>query len=303
MATTRVPFTESQWEELEHQAVIFKYIVAGVPVPPDLLFPIRRTLISSSSSSLHLSSKFFSHASTPHFSWNVYDMGFGRKMDPEPGRCRRTDGKKWRCSKEAYPDSKYCERHMHRGKNRSRKPVEFSITSSSSSSVSATSSTFSFNNLKDTANLPSLCLNTAPLSRPANDDPRGRRRGVYMDDFFSTEPSGSIRSFSGSSMVDGSRGFTPLAASSYFQKHRNNNYYSVGGAAKDEKPNHHCFILGTDIAARETPLMLGKKMKQGEDHEVEEEEEEEQQRNKRVHRFLDEWPSSNTSSVSTSLII
>jgi len=51
-------------------------------------------------------------------------MGLGRKIDPEPGRCRRTDGKKWRCSKEAYPDSKYCERHMHRGKNRSRKPVE-----------------------------------------------------------------------------------------------------------------------------------------------------------------------------------
>lgn len=55
-------------------------------------------------------------------------MGFGRKTDPEPGRCRRTDGKKWRCSKEAYPDSKYCERHMHRGRNRSRKPVEISST-------------------------------------------------------------------------------------------------------------------------------------------------------------------------------
>jgi len=56
--------------------------------------------------------------------WNYLQMGLGRKIDPEPGRCRRTDGKKWRCSKEAYPDSKYCERHMHRGKNRSRKPVE-----------------------------------------------------------------------------------------------------------------------------------------------------------------------------------
>lgn len=55
-------------------------------------------------------------------------MGFSRKVDPEPGRCRRTDGKKWRCSKEAYPDSKYCERHMHRGRNRSRKPVEVSST-------------------------------------------------------------------------------------------------------------------------------------------------------------------------------
>lgn len=55
-------------------------------------------------------------------------MGFGRKIDPEPGRCRRTDGKKWRCSKEAYTDSKYCERHMHRGRNRSRKPVETTST-------------------------------------------------------------------------------------------------------------------------------------------------------------------------------
>ena len=45
-------------------------------------------------------------------------------MDPEPGRCRRTDGKKWRCSKDVVPDQKYCERHMHRGRQRSRKPVE-----------------------------------------------------------------------------------------------------------------------------------------------------------------------------------
>lgn len=64
--------------------------------------------------------------------------GYGRKLDLEPGRCRRTDGKKWRCSKEAYPDSKYCERHMHRGRNRSRKPVEFSSSSSSSSSTTTT---------------------------------------------------------------------------------------------------------------------------------------------------------------------
>lgn len=45
-------------------------------------------------------------------------------MDPEPGRCRRTDGKKWRCSRDVVAGQKYCERHMHRGKNRSRKPVE-----------------------------------------------------------------------------------------------------------------------------------------------------------------------------------
>ena len=53
-----------------------------------------------------------------------YGSYLGKKIDPEPGRCRRTDGKKWRCAKEAASDSKYCERHMHRGRNRSRKPVE-----------------------------------------------------------------------------------------------------------------------------------------------------------------------------------
>ncbi|KAL6222040.1 hypothetical protein ACLB2K_005432 [Fragaria x ananassa] len=112
----RFPFTPSQWQELEHQALIYKYMVSGIPIPPDLLFSIKRSCLDSPP----LSSKLFS----PHIGWNCFQMGLGRKIDPEPGRCRRTDGKKWRCSKEAYADSKYCERHMHRGKNRSRKPVE-----------------------------------------------------------------------------------------------------------------------------------------------------------------------------------
>lgn len=53
-----------------------------------------------------------------------YCSYYGKKIDPEPGRCRRTDGKKWRCSRDAHPDSKYCERHMIRRRYRSRKPVE-----------------------------------------------------------------------------------------------------------------------------------------------------------------------------------
>nr|GMC50228.1 growth-regulating factor 4-like isoform X1 [Ipomoea batatas] len=107
----RPPFTAVQWQELEHQAMIYKYLVAGVPVPPDLVVPIRRSFDA-------LSSRFFHHPTLGYCSY------YGKKFDPEPGRCRRTDGKKWRCSKDAYPDSKYCERHMHRGRNRSRKPVE-----------------------------------------------------------------------------------------------------------------------------------------------------------------------------------
>jgi hypothetical protein len=37
-------FTVSQWQELEHQALIFKYLKAGLSVPPDLLLPIRKSL-------------------------------------------------------------------------------------------------------------------------------------------------------------------------------------------------------------------------------------------------------------------
>ena len=56
--------------------------------------------------------------------WGSFHLGFSNNADPEPGRCRRTDGKKWRCSRDAVADQKYCERHINRGRHRSRKPVE-----------------------------------------------------------------------------------------------------------------------------------------------------------------------------------
>ncbi|EPS59588.1 hypothetical protein M569_15218, partial [Genlisea aurea] len=52
-----------------------------------------------------------------------------------PGRCRRTDGKKWRCSRDVVAGQKYCERHMHRGRNRSRKHVENNPTSSTAAAT------------------------------------------------------------------------------------------------------------------------------------------------------------------------
>ncbi|KAL4291340.1 hypothetical protein GQ457_14G003350 [Hibiscus cannabinus] len=56
--------------------------------------------------------------------WSSFHLGYSGSTDPEPGRCRRTDGKKWRCSRDAVADQKYCERHINRGRHRSRKPVE-----------------------------------------------------------------------------------------------------------------------------------------------------------------------------------
>ncbi|XP_028950621.2 growth-regulating factor 1 isoform X2 [Malus domestica] len=110
----RGPFTPSQWIELEHQALIYKYMTSNVPVPSNLLIPLKKPLYPYG----------LSGPSNPTSTWGAYHLGFSGNNDPEPGRCRRTDGKKWRCSRDAVADQKYCERHINRGRHRSRKPVE-----------------------------------------------------------------------------------------------------------------------------------------------------------------------------------
>jgi hypothetical protein len=56
--------------------------------------------------------------------WGPIHRGVPSNADPEPGRCRRTDGKKWRCGRDVVPDQKYCERHMHRGRHRPRRHAD-----------------------------------------------------------------------------------------------------------------------------------------------------------------------------------
>ncbi|TVU45723.1 hypothetical protein EJB05_05220 [Eragrostis curvula] len=108
LSRTKRPFTPSQWMELEHQALIYKYLNAKAPIPSSLLISISKSFRSSN-----------------RVSWRPIYQGYtNAESDPEPGRCRRTDGKKWRCSKEAMADHKYCERHINRNRHRSRKPVE-----------------------------------------------------------------------------------------------------------------------------------------------------------------------------------
>lgn len=55
------------------------------------------------------------------------------RNDPTPGRCRRTDGRKWRCSWSCLPHSKYCERHIKRlrGKRSATKKSKNKIGKSS----------------------------------------------------------------------------------------------------------------------------------------------------------------------------
>ncbi|CAN6286957.1 unnamed protein product [Urochloa humidicola] len=116
LARVRGPFTPSQWIELEHQALIYKYLAANSPIPHSLLVPIRRSIASSPYPP--------SYFGTSTLGWGSFQLGYTGNADLEPGRCRRTDGKKWRCSRDAVADQKYCERHMNRGRHRSRKHVE-----------------------------------------------------------------------------------------------------------------------------------------------------------------------------------
>ncbi|KAG6509897.1 growth-regulating factor 5-like [Zingiber officinale] len=198
----RPPFTAAQWQELEHQAMIYKYLTAGLPVPPELLVPVQRSFEA-------LPGRYLHH---PALSYCSY---YGKKLDPEPGRCRRTDGKKWRCSKDAHPDSKYCTHHMHRGRNRSRKPVEsqsvaqLQLSSSTGTSSAPTAGTsIPQHSITGHNSTPSLFLG-ASSSLQLHMDPgplesryfSGAKPGVH-EHIFRNETSGSARSGVGMYGID-----------------------------------------------------------------------------------------------------
>ncbi|CAA6664666.1 unnamed protein product [Spirodela intermedia] len=279
--SSRYPFTASQWQELEHQALIFKYMASGAPVPHDLLLPLRGSFFLDSAPP---PAQLFPHQSG--VGWGCFQMGLGRKVeDPEPGRCRRTDGKKWRCSKEAYPDSKYCERHMHRGKNRSRKPVEISVPPISPAAAAA----------------PELLVLSVPdLFRGGGlPHPHGLSSCslflliLLLQRFFlalSVLPwsgEGGRRSSSVRIPVGDPRGgegrpwrFTPLGMSSLGDP-RQRSCSSLGGGGffagpdlpKEEEKRQRCFLLGADLKVERG---------QGGGEGVE------QQRP--LRRFFDDWP-------------
>lgn len=69
-----------------------------------------------------------------HIGFVLQVPDYMNRMSPEPERCRRTDGKKWRCSKNVVPDQKYCDLHVNRGRQRPRKPPEVSKIASLSES-------------------------------------------------------------------------------------------------------------------------------------------------------------------------
>ncbi|URD98596.1 Growth-regulating factor [Musa troglodytarum] len=107
-------FTPSQLMELENQTLIYNYIDANARIPSNPLSPIGFSAFSTGSLGASARTELM----------GSFRGGTCGNADSEPGRCRRTDGKKWRCSRNAVGDQKYCERHLNRGRHLSRKPVE-----------------------------------------------------------------------------------------------------------------------------------------------------------------------------------
>ncbi|KZV39702.1 growth-regulating factor 1-like [Dorcoceras hygrometricum] len=210
-ARMKAPFTPSQWMELEHQALIYKHIVANVPVPSYLLVPIKKSLYAYGTLASNL------------LGWGPFHLDFSGSNDPEPGRCRRTDGKKWRCSRDAVPDQKYCERHINRGRHRSRKPVEGQtghavsgstasnvapiVSSSSASVISSSSASNSFGVIPHQFNSLQPNLTIASVGNRDN-----RTQGLQG---LSLIPPSSINMKSKDTPFSISKQYTPLEKSSY----------------------------------------------------------------------------------------
>ncbi|TVU39372.1 hypothetical protein EJB05_12786 [Eragrostis curvula] len=123
-------FTAMQLQELEQQSRVYQYMAARVPVPTHLVFPIWKSVTGASSEGAQKYPTLMGLA--------TLCLDFGKNPEPEPGRCRRTDGKKWRCWRSTIPNEKYCERHMHRGRKR---PVQLVVEDDEPDSASGSKAT------------------------------------------------------------------------------------------------------------------------------------------------------------------
>ncbi|KAL5199998.1 hypothetical protein ABZP36_021201 [Zizania latifolia] len=240
----RCLFTATQWQELEHQALIYKYMAAGAPVPPDLLLPLRYRGDVDTVPSL----AFPPHQ--PSLGWGCYGAAaaqYGRRAeDPEPGRCRRTDGKKWRCSREAHGDSKYCEKHMHRGKNRSRKPVEMAPAAAavyrpSALSISPPAPDAPSYGGGGGGHLHLIRTDAASARAPAN---QTGPLQLHLDAFHATSPPPSYHRYAHA---------TPLLPSGYGGWSKE---HDDAAEARRRRRQQHCLALGADLTldSAEKPL-------------------------------------------------
>ncbi|KAM7259222.1 hypothetical protein ACFE04_014963 [Oxalis oulophora] len=121
-------FTDIQREELQTQLLIHKHLEARVPVPHQLITPIWNH-VANSQHGLNVPGfqcQPHNHNSTVMSNKPDMQQEYGDVHDydkyPEPGRCRKTDGRHWRCPYEAIDGHNYCATHVRAGKqSRSKK--------------------------------------------------------------------------------------------------------------------------------------------------------------------------------------
>ncbi|XP_077247505.1 growth-regulating factor 7-like [Tasmannia lanceolata] len=260
----RFPFTSAQYQELERQAWIYKCMMASVPVPPDLLIPIN----SSSASHSNLGRSGF-------------NLRFSNSVDPEPGRCRRTDGKKWRCSRDVAPDQKYCERHMHRGRPRSRKPVEVQTQNTttrpiSTPVVSDINTTSSHVGAKPYHHQPSVIF-----PKPVDKIPYQTMDSRYLDWMKGgTEHMGSSQQWQLMNSKLGLKTNVGAPVLQHYEEHLNLNFSDFGsGGSNTQQNNQSCLFLNTDLSSLEDP---------GSNH------------REQPRRFIDAWSNDNNNKSSNS---
>ncbi|XP_068635972.1 growth-regulating factor 4-like [Aristolochia californica] len=257
-ASFRFPFTSAQWQELERQALIYKCMIASVPIPPQLLIP--KNVPDAFSSQSHL----------PRAS--CFNLRSSINADPEPGRCRRTDGKKWRCSRDVAPEQKYCERHMHRGRPRSRKPVE--VQSQSSNARSTPSTNASLTSVSANSTFPHLPTRTAAATpqlpsglfasklpyQNAVPTAASDREPRYLDwmrgggDHMSADqPWQLMEAKVGLRSSNNDGGDNPVLQPEY-EDNLNLNFSDFGSAASESRQNDQCCLyLNSDLSSLEDP--------------------------------------------------
>ncbi|XBH62389.1 growth-regulating factor 6-like [Aegilops tauschii subsp. strangulata] len=124
-------FTAAQWVELQWQSLIYNHMAASSPIPSYLLFSNINPAAAAAAPTQAPSSCYCCY-NTPllvhHYqAQQAAQMSMLLQCMQQAvarRRCGRTDGKKWRCARDAEPDQKYCQRHLNRvGRTRPPPPA------------------------------------------------------------------------------------------------------------------------------------------------------------------------------------
>ncbi|EMS67499.1 hypothetical protein TRIUR3_33546 [Triticum urartu] len=118
-------FTATQWVELQRQSLIYNHMAASSPIPSYLVFsninPAAAAAAAAAAPS-QAAPSYYCCYNTPllihHYqAQQAAQMSMLLQCMQQAvarRRCGRTDGKKWRCARDAEPDQKYCQRHLNR---------------------------------------------------------------------------------------------------------------------------------------------------------------------------------------------